>query len=458
MEDEPEKSANGMYNGAVNNVSEPHGHEADDVSGDISVKLYIPAPNIIENGMCKSCDTTIDISTHAIECWECNHMFHATGCTNDEYTVSAPSVFTNQLLPAITNKGVYANRFGTFLWLCDFCTTETEKKRGSTLNDRVSILDKKIENMNSNLRDELKQMKNLLESSLTNTSASVLSNVQPGMVDKTGHDSGANLWNDENRVEKLKQKMLIKPANGTPVDNTLLEKTCVENGVAVLTSYQVKHSQDTAIVLKSQKDAEILKKCLPDHVFEKVAARTPTIVVSGLCREYGKSELITFIKSQNEGIKSLFEGKEVPEEDKKMDVVAMNPLKNHPLVYKATLRVSNVVRSIIANQGDRLYIGNQTVCKVWDSFYISRCYKCQQFGHRSMQCPNEAVCGHCAGKHETRDCKDRDSHSVSVVNCVNCKTAGMKGYDNHPATWYKCPVLKDQQDKLRRTIPFYQGR
>jgi hypothetical protein len=448
---------NNSTNEMINGVQEEGDPDTSDV-GSMPVTTYIPAPNIIDDGTCKSCEGNIDIATQAIECWECRNTFHAIGCNKEEYSVCAPSVFSSAMNPAVNKQKGFATKFGTFLWLCNFCSTETEKRRGATVNDRVSILDKKIENLSSNFQTELKEMKNMLVS-LTAASGATNSIIQVPVTESiTALEAQGNIWNDGNRVEKLKRKMVIKSAGGKAVDAMLLEKTCVDNNISVFTSHKVRETEDTAITVKSQKDADVLQKCLKEHVFENVATRTPTIVVTGLCRKYDNNELITYIKAQNEGIRRLFECQDVSEEDKKIDVVAMNPLRSNPLVFKATVRVSNVIRSIIANQRDRLFIGNQTVCKVWDSFYIPRCYKCQQFGHIQSKegtlCPNDAACGHCAGPHETRDCPKKNKNEV--VSCVNCRTAGGRDY-RHPAYWHKCSVLMGHQDKLRSTIPFYQG-
>ena len=171
----------------------------------------------------------------------------------------------------------------------------------------------------------------------------------------------------------------------------------------------------------------------------------------GLCRQYNASELASMIKLQNNGIKALLESN-VSEEDTKFDVVSVNALKSNPTVFKATIRVSNVIRSVIAKQGDRLFVGAQAVCKVWDSYYVSRCYKCQEYGHQSKQCSNNPACGHCAGGHETRDCT---KHTNSRPCCINCKRANKSPLE-HAANSFHCPVLVEQQDKVKSTIPFYQ--
>jgi len=166
------------------------------------------------------------------------------------------------------------------------------------------------------------------------------------------------------------------------------------------------------------------------------------------------------IKQQNQSIRDVLES-DMSEEDKKFDVVAVKPLKSNLSVFRATIRVSNVIRSVIAKQRDRLCVGTQTICRVWDNFYVTRCYNCQQFGHMAenkegVKCPNTAVCGHCAGQHETRACGHKPDYAPSAASCINCKSAKLADY-KHPAYWHECPVLVDYQRKLKSSIPFYQG-
>jgi len=174
--------------------------------------------------------------------------------------------------------------------------------------------------------------------------------------------------------------------------------------------------------------------------------------VVGLCREYKADELTDMIKQQNVGIKDLLNSS-VCEEDKKLDVVSIKALRSKTSVFRATVRVSNVIRSVIAKQGDRLFIGAQAVCKVYDNFYVTRCFKCQQYGHNFEKCVNAAACGQCAGKHETKDCPNignRDS-----MRCINCKNAHMQDI-SHAVNYRDCPVLLDHQAKLKQSIPFHQ--
>ena len=75
-------------------------------------------------------------------------------------------------------------------------------------------------------------------------------------------------------------------------------------------------------------------------------------------------------------------------------------------------------------------------CKVKDYIAISRCYKCQGYGHVAKYCRvNYEICAHCAESgHSTKECKDKDGHAT----CVNCRKAGKKG--DHAASSAKCPM------------------
>ena len=107
---------------------------------------------------------------------------------------------------------------------------------------------------------------------------------------------------------------------------------------------------------------------------------------------------------------------------------------------------------------DRICLGNGT-CKVYDNFHVKRCFKCQKFGHLSERCEHVSTCGYCAGHHETRDCTKKNSAVQADACCSNCKNSPSKNHQdncNHPAYSINCPVLKSEQDKLKRSIPFYQ--
>ena len=123
---------------------------------------YISAPTLLQDGHCSVCDKDVDCGTHAIQCRSCKNFFHAAGCQNDSLTVSSITGFKNHILPAINKTGGYSKRFGCFYCMCDFCATEYEVKEASTTNDKVIILDKKIDNLKSDFSSELSEIQNAI--------------------------------------------------------------------------------------------------------------------------------------------------------------------------------------------------------------------------------------------------------------------------------------------------------
>ena len=414
------------------------------------------APNIITDGQCNACHTNVNLDAHAVKCWLCKNIFHAINCENDKNCVSAPTVFTNQLLPALNNTGAYEKRFGRFLFVCDFCMTCSEKQQTLTTNDHVSVLDKKIDNLRTDFSSELSEIKNALNSLKASANSSAPISGAPSST----VPSPDSPWDDSQKVDHLKHMMVIKKdESGNSVDKKLVEKTCVENGVAVLNTFELSKSKDMAVILKSKKDADLLKQklgsALPNHELDQMATRIPRITIVGLERQYSKEELHDMICRQNPGISALIEDPTTSEEDKKLEIFAITPLKNNGQIFKAILRVSNLIRSIIAKQSDRVYIGSQRVCKVYDSFFVLRCYNCQEFGHHSRDCNKTEICGHCSGQHQTRNC-EKKSDPIAAC-CSNCKREGTAD-SKHSANSVDCPLFKKLQDRIRKTTPFHQNK
>ena len=145
-------------------------------------------------------------------------------------------------------------------------------------------------------------------------------------------------------------------------------------------------------------------------------------------------------------------------DDCKFIILKVSALKNNDQIGRATIAVSNRIREYIDSCNDRLYLGNGT-CKAHDSFHVKRCYKCQQYGHISENCKHSSACGYCGGSHETRNCNTKNN--PSAASCVNCKNSNVKTYsDNcqHSSSSIECPILKVEQTKLKKSIPFYRRK
>ena len=170
--------------------------------------------------------------------------------------------------------------------------------------------------------------------------------------------------------------------------------------------------------------------------------------VVGLSIDYteNEQELIDTIKLQNPDLRTLIEN-----DSTVFQVLGVSRLKRADSIFKATIRVSDDVRTAIASQGNRVYFRRYS-CKVYDSFYVRRCFKCQMFGHIAKDCRNDSVCGVCAGTHDhdTKNCSGQ-------ACCVNCKKAGLAPDKYaHSAFSSECLSYVKEQKKLKSSIGYFQ--
>lgn len=89
------------------------------------------------------------------------------------------------------------------------------------------------------------------------------------------------------------------------------------------------------------------------------------------------------------------------------------------------------------NKRSHVYVAF-SACRYADYVRTLQCFKCLGFGDLAANCKSEAVCGYCAGKHEIKNCPNKNSSPC----CANCKKWSSKDDLRHSATDRKnCPTL-----------------
>ena len=174
--------------------------------------------------------------------------------------------------------------------------------------------------------------------------------------------------------------------------------------------------------------------------------RLPTISVPFIEGEYEKDKLLEALRNQNEHNGILFDSENT-------QVIFIAPMKDKVGKYQAVLRVSEAIRARIRDNGNRVFIGSSS-CPVFDRFFIKRCNRCQGFHHfqkDSGGCKRVEVCALCAGNHDTRQCQVEEN----MYKCTNCVRAGKEDC-MHPAYSLECPSYIAEQDKLKKSIHYYQ--
>lgn len=102
------------------------------------------------------------------------------------------------------------------------------------------------------------------------------------------------------------------------------------------------------------------------------------------------------------------------------------------LTCNTTVEVSPELRKKLLVR-EKLFLG-WSACRVEDYTRVTRCFNCHGFGHISKTCKQkDPVCGHCADKHETKNCSKLNQTAI----CINCKKFGLP--HNHEARDLNCP-------------------
>ena len=121
--------------------------------------------------------------------------------------------------------------------------------------------------------------------------------------------------------------------------------------------------------------------------------------------------------------------------------------------YQIVARVSDDIRHILKKSNDRIYM-DLTALKVVDRFFVKRCNKCQHFGHYEKDCENEVYCAYCGQTHRSEECEEVQEGDYKNYDCINCSRAGEVSL-GHSSIWHKCPCFIEQQNKVKKSIPYY---
>lgn len=112
------------------------------------------------------------------------------------------------------------------------------------------------------------------------------------------------------------------------------------------------------------------------------------------------------------------------------------------------IEVSAVIRKALITQ-ERLFI-NWTSCPVRDFTLVTRCFKCQQYGHAAKSCKTVApMCGHCGEEgHSIQDCTKK-AESPKCATCLR-----FKKQSSHKTGDPDCPAKKAAEYRYINSIDY----
>ena len=409
------------------------------------------------DGKCNKC--LKKVNGNDVKCFICKLRFHATGCSNDIDICNVS--FLSLFKPFSEKTGAkYAARPGNFLYICDPCMTSSEIKMASSNEDKVDVLQSKVDRLEHGLND-IKEM--LMGNQKNNGSVSEIQALESCSLRNEVPEKGMPWGNVSTHVSvpmanvELKNdddsSALILPVVADKEEEKLqmkvINKLAIQHKVSISKSFKKKNGE-TVIVCDSRQTRNSLKTHVEGAV-PGIATKSSdnckfTVAVVGFDDDSSSSGIVRTLVDQNYFLKAFFATESVEDHIKYVDT---KPLRNNADLFQATLKISKKLRMQLKKHSDRLIVGIIS-CKVFDRVFVRRCACCQEYGHYFAQCPNKDAphCATCSGEHETRDCRSGSQIEMQCINCIRNE----EEHVNHAAFSKSCPVYLKELEKCTNNL------
>lgn len=252
---------------------------------------------------------------------------------------------------------------------------------------------------------------------------------------------------DALKKPKKNNKIIVKPKEVETVKDSdevkhevITQLGSDADGIRVRNFRKLKDKQ-VLIETQSEKDMEILRGKV--SAVDKFECRSPGTVLPRLIIYDVDAKL-----SEEQVVNKLIQKNLDFLEDAaaKLKIVQKTGPRGGDRVHYI-VQATGQVRDVLLSNGRVFIDWNSHRVRDWNT--VSRCYRCQGFGHVAAKCTRDIVCGYCAEKgHRIGECKKTADNPV----CANCKLR--KRTDNHKVTSQECPEFKRATEALITRIDF----
>lgn len=252
----------------------------------------------------------------------------------------------------------------------------------------------------------------------------------------------------ETKVTPNLPNIIIKPKQPQSLNKSKVDlETKIKPGSLGIRIKGRKELSDGKIVLKfpTLNDMEKLKTSAiqalsKDYEIIETSLRNPRVKIPGLKCVYSEAELERVIKTQNEMIIT---------ENESFKVSFIKSFKAKG--YKTAFAECSPRLFQILLQNKKIFIGWERY-SIYEDISVLKCYKCQQFHHKSNVCTNRQACSRCGGEHEFKDCTSQ------AKKCTNCQISNEKYKTQHKIEHEgndpECPSYKYQIDIAKSRINY----
>lgn len=255
-------------------------------------------------------------------------------------------------------------------------------------------------------------------------------------IDKTSYVSvvKAHPEKPETKLSNSLPGIIIKPKNKQEVRETKsdIQQNIFPNKSGIKIRNKKEFSDGKIIINCSRpEDLEKFKKEANEKLKDKyeimeTKLKKPRIKIIRYNQDLNSEEIENSLKLQNN----------IEENDLKIIYIKTYQNQTKTIFAECSPKAFNYLM-----KQKKVCIGWETF-PVFEDFNILKCYKCQQFNHKSTRCLNNEVCQKCAGQHETKTC------TKNLKKCTNCVFANekfKKKYNiNHETFDLTCPCLQYQ--------------
>lgn len=350
--------------------------------------------------------------------------------------------FCNEIDSGINSKGIKFLKKKVSEVYVQFQALLEENRSLKRKSPRGSAVDKKLVSLDETLNGVVQRLNQISEQMCNNTTvkptyaqkASMSFKLAQKQAEKPPRHVITVYPNEDSQIKSSEETKQVVMASVTPQAEKLKirnVKKINNNGILI----EAATEGDLTNMMRCEKlNAAGLKIGLPPK-------RKPRMIISDIPKDLEDNELLSAIRLQN------LEQYSAAKFSESFNLSFKTGDRTRSTV-NWVVEVSPEVRDIFI-KGGRVFIGWHA-CYVRDFTTVSRCYKCQSFGHVSKYCRAQVeTCGHCG---VDGHCFSTCPNTNKQPTCVNCKRA--KKPHEHSSRSKQCPAYKNAVETFLTKIDY----